>query len=161
MHYSLTDFINRHLNVVDNIPPEYRGKIYKKWYCDSFREAVLRELVPPNMCDTKRRIENALQHILSRLFQFLYISVYRETTFDEIFTNADEQRFLEAVGITKDDFSKLRDQDVFRVERLDAIVNKFFGSESLGRPLSNNPDAARDARKYYRNSFEWFGYGVE
>lgn len=101
--------------------------------------------------------QNALQHILARLFEFLYISVYRETTFAEVFKNANPNVFLSAVGITKEDFQKLNEYKVFKEQTLNNIIRDFFVNETLGQYL-NMEDP--DVKNNYRNSFNWFGYGV-
>lgn len=101
--------------------------------------------------------QNALQHILARLFEFLYISVYRETTFAEVFKNANPNVFLSAVGITKEDFQKLNEYKVFKEQTLNNIIRDFFVNETLGQSL-NMEDP--DVKNNYRNSFNWFGYGV-
>ena len=102
--------------------------------------------------------ENILKHILVRLFEFLYISVYRETTFEEIFSNADPKVFLEAVGITKEDFTVLNRYHIFEENMLNNCINDFFINESLGSKLDMNDE---EVRKRYRNSFDWFGFGVK
>lgn len=102
--------------------------------------------------------DNVLKHILSRLFEFLYISVYRETTFNEIFNNADPEVFLEAVGITKEEFTVLNRYNIFNEHALNNCINSFFVNESLGSKLDMTKE---EVRKKYRNSFDWFGYGVE
>ena len=71
--------------------------LYKRWYCDSFLRAI-RTILTPRVegdCKSIEDADNVMKHILSRLFEFLYISVYRETTFNEIFNNADPDVFLE------------------------------------------------------------------
>lgn len=101
---SIDNFVKNFLNDINNIPNKYRGMLYKRWYCDSFRRAIKNNLNPIKEIKNGETIEdadNVLKHILARLFEFLYISVYRETTFMEIFNNADPNVFLEAVGITK------------------------------------------------------------
>lgn len=60
------------------MPEQYRGMIYRRWYCDSFKQAVRNELMPKQDCKKGESIEdvdNTLKHILSRLFELLYISV--------------------------------------------------------------------------------------
>lgn len=81
---------------------------YIKDDCDSFIENQSKKLSPviKNKDISKQYLNNSIQHVITRLFEFLYISVYRETTFDEIFKNANPDVFLEAVGFTKEDFEK-------------------------------------------------------
>lgn len=150
------------LNDINNIPEEYRGMLYKRWYVDSFRRAVQNELtikIPAGEDDTTvEDADNVIQHILTRLFEFLYISVYRETTFDEIFKNADPDIFLAAVGITKQDFEMLNKYNIFKQDILNNYIREFFENESLGEKLDLSDEKIRDK---YRNSFDWFGYGVE
>ena len=153
----LKSFINIYLNDINNIPAEYRCALYKKWYIDSFTKAVknkLREVVPEEKVEDA---DNVIRHILSRLFEFLYISVYRETTFDEIFKNADPDVFLEAVGITKDEFKVLNRYHIFEENTLNSCIHDFFVNESLGSSLDLGKE---ENRKRYRNSFDWFGFGV-
>ena len=133
--------------------------LYKRWYCDSFKLGVKTTLAPkipagPN--DTSiADCNNALRHILSRLIEFLFISVYRETTFNEIFKNADPDIFLEAVGIKKEDFEALNKYHIFEEKTLNNYIHEFFVNESIGENLdTNNPDISNQ----YRNSFGWFGF---
>ena len=155
----LKDFVNTHLNDINNIPEDCRCALYKKWYHDSFTAAVKNELrqkkdVPK---ETVEDAENVMRHILSRLFEFLYISVYRETTFDEIFKNADPDVFLEAVGITKEEFTVLNRYHIFEEHTLNSCIHDFFVNESLGSSLDLSKE---ENRMRYRNSFDWFGFGV-
>ena len=99
-----------------------------------------------------------MKHILARLFEFLYISVYRETTFQEIFNNADPNVFLEAVGITKKDFEVLNKYHVFQENVLNNYIHQFFVNESLGSKLNLEDE---EVKKQYRNSFDWFGFGID
>lgn len=157
----IENFVVAHLNNVQNIPNEFRGKIYKRWYCDSFRKAVKKALLPviKNSEDTSiQDADNVMQHILARLFEFLYISVYRETTFNEIFKNADPNVFLEAVGITKEDFEVLNKYHIFKEDILNGFIREFFENESIGSTLDLNDD---NVKKNYRNSFDWFDFGIE
>ena len=153
------NFVNQYLNDINHIPQEYRGMLYKRWYCDSFKLGVKTTLAPkipagPN--DTSvADCNNALRHILSRLIEFLFISVYRETTFREIFKNADPDVFLEAVGIKKEDFEALNKYHIFEEKTLNNYIHEFFVNESIGENLdTNNPDV----NNQYRNSFGWFGF---
>ena len=149
-----------YLNDINNIPQEYRGMLYKRWYCDSFLKAIKKELAVPIPDDGNNCVEdanNVLKHILSRLFEFLYISVYRETTFNEIFKNADPNVFLAAVGITKEDFEVLNKYHVFQEDVLNNYIREFFENESLGERIDLSNQKNKDQ---YRNSFDWFGYGV-
>ena len=153
------NFVNQYLNDINHIPEEYRGMLYKRWYCDSFKLGVKTTLAPkipagPN--DTSiADCNNALRHILSRLIEFLFISVYRETTFNEIFKNADPDIFLEAVGIKKEDFEALNKYHIFEEKTLNNYIHEFFVNESIGENLdTNNPDI----NNQYRNSFGWFGF---
>ena len=102
--------------------------------------------------------DNVMKHILARLFEFLYISVYRETTFQEIFKNADPNVFLEAVGITKKDFEVLNKYHVFQENILNNYIHQFFVNESLGSKLNLEDE---EIKKQYRNSFDWFGFGLD
>lgn len=158
---SITNFINIHLNNIDNIPVEYRGMLYKRWYCESFKRAVKTQLTPKIPYEKGKSVEDAdniLKHILARLFEFLYISVYRETTFKEIFNNADPNVFLEAVGITKKDFEIINKYKVFQEDVLNNYIHDFFVNESLGSKLNLKDE---EIKKHYRNSFDWFGFGIE
>lgn len=155
------NFVNQYLNDINHIPQEYRGMLYKRWYCDSFKFGVKSTLAPeisagPN--DTSiADCNNALRHILSRLIEFLYISVYRETTFREIFKNADPDIFLEAVGIKKEDFEALNKYHIFEEKTLNNYIHEFFVNESIGESLNLNDPMVKEQ---YRNSFDWFGYGI-
>lgn len=153
--------INKYLNDEANIPNEYKKSLYKTWYKDSFRKACQNALRPTVKLEKgQNSVEDAnevLKHILSRLFEFLYISVYRETTFDEIFENANPDTFLEAVGITKRDFEILNKYKVFQEDVLNNYIHEFFINESIGERLDL---ADENIRKNYRNSFDWFGYGI-
>lgn len=147
-----------YLNDLDNIPQEFRKTLYNRWYKESFLRAVRNALKRPVNVDDAKTVENAnnvIQHLISRLFQFLYISVYRETTFNEIFRNADPDVFLEAVGITKSDFETLNRYHVFQEDVLNNYIHEFFVNESLG--LSLDRDNAF-VQKHYRCSFDWFGF---
>ena len=158
---SIKTFINKHLNNMDNIPKEYRGALYRIWYAKSFINAIKKELTPRKLKvpgETVEDADNVLRHILSRLFEFLYISVYRETTFDEIFANADADIFLEAVGITKEEFQILNKYHIFEENMLNNCIHDFFVNESLGSRLNMESE---EVRKRYRNSFDWFGFGLE
>lgn len=157
----ITDFIHKYLNKIENIPQEYRGALYKRWYCDSFKRAVKNELTPQVPYEKGKSVEdadNVLKHILARLFEFLYISVYRETTFNEIFQNADPNIFLEAVGITKKDFEVLNKYRIFQENVLNNYIHQFFVNESMGSKLNLEDE---EIKKQYRNSFDWFGFGIE
>ena len=149
--------INYFMNVYldKNIPNEYSGVLYKKWYIDSFKRKVRTELTELTNERKKEDVSNILKHILTRLFEFLYISVYRETKFDEILQNAEDKKFLEAVGITKKDFEVINRYNIFNKRILDSYISDFFANETLGKSLSSN----EENKKKYRNSFNWFGYG--
>lgn len=155
----LKSYINKHLNNIENIPVDCRCALYKKWYYDSFTAAVKNELRPKKDVpkETVEDADNVMRHILSRLFEFLYISVYRETTFNEIFSNADPNIFLEAVGITKDEFTVLNRYHIFEEHTLNSCIHDFFVNESLGSSLDIGNE---ENRNRYRNSFDWFGFGV-
>lgn len=157
---AIKSFINTYLNDIENIPKDCRNALYKSWYVESFIKAVRNELRPKKDVPegSMEDADNVLKHILSRLFEFLYISVYRETTFDEIFSNADPTVFLEAVGITKNEFTVLNKYHIFEEHTLNNCIRSFFVNESLGAKLDMNKE---EVRKNYRNSFDWFGYGVE
>lgn len=157
----IDNFVKGYLNDTKNIPVKYRGMLYRRWYCDSFRWAVKNNLTPvvdPKKGETIEDADNVLKHLLARLFEFLYISVYRETTFMEIFKNADPNVFLEAVGITKKDFEILNKYKVFQEDVLNNYIHDFFVNESLGSKLDLKDE---EVRKQYRNSFDWFGFGLE
>lgn len=156
----IKNFVRTYLNDINNIPKEYRGMLYKRWYIDSFERAVIAELTPVVKDKESTSVEdadNVIQHILTRLFEFLYISVYRETTFNEIFNNADPDTFLEAVGITKKDFEILNKYNIFEEITLNNYIHEFFVNESLGAKLDMTDESVR---RQYRNSFDWFGFGV-
>lgn len=158
---TIENFVKTYLNNINNIPVKYRGMLYKRWYCDSFRRAIKTCLMPEIKTEEGKTFEdvnNVLKHILARLFEFLYISVYRETTFKEIFKNADPNVFLEAVGITKKDFEVLNKYKVFQEDVLNNYIHDFFVNESLGSKLDLNDE---EVQKQYRNSFDWFGYGLD
>lgn len=158
---SIDNFVKNFLNDINNIPNKYRGMLYKRWYCDSFRRAVKNNLNPIKEIKNGETIEdadNVLKHILARLFEFLYISVYRETTFMEIFNNADPNVFLEAVGITKKDFEVLNKYKVFQEDVLNNYIHDFFINESLGLKIDSQ---SKEAISRYRNSFDWFEFGLE
>jgi len=157
----INDFLNKHLNDIKSIPEKYRGALYRRWYADSFKGAVKQALTPSIPYEKGNSVEdadNVLKHILSRLFEFLYISVYRETTFREIFQNADPNVFLEAVGITKKDFEVLNKYHIFQEDVLNNYIHQFFVNESLGSKLNLEDE---EVKKQYRNSFDWFGFGLE
>lgn len=155
----IRNFVNTYLNDIENIPADCRCALFKKWYYDSFICAVRNELRPKKdvPTETVEDADNVMRHILSRLFEFLYISVYRETTFDEIFSNADPNVFLEAVGITKDEFTVLNRYHIFEEHTLNNCIHDFFVNESLGSSLDLGKE---ENRKRYRNSFDWYGFGV-
>lgn len=157
----LTNFINKHLNDINNIPAEYRGVLYKRWYADSFKRAAKTALEPKVPIEKGKAVEdadNVMKHILARLFEFLYISVYRETTFQEILANADPDVFLEAVGITKSDFDILNKYHIFQERVLNNYIHQFFVNESMGSTLNLEDE---EIRAKYRNSFDWFGFGLD
>ena len=157
----IENFVKTYLNDINHIPNKYRGMLYKRWYCDSFRRAIKNNLVPviePKNGETIEDADNVLKHILARLFEFLYISVYRETSFNEIFNNADPKIFLEAVGITKNEFEILNKYKIFQEDVLNNYIHDFFVNESLGSKL-NLQD--KEIQRKYRNSFDWFGFGLE
>lgn len=115
----------------------------------------------PLIKDNERSVEdthNVLKHILSKVFQFLFISVYRETKFKEVFANADPYVFHSAVGIKKEEFEILNKYNVFQERILDNYIHEFFVNESLGKKLDETSDLYK---QNYRNSFNWFGYGIE
>lgn len=158
---TIENFVKSYLNDINSIPAKYRGILYKRWYCDSFRRAVKNSLVPiieSRNGETVEDANNVMKHILARLFEFLFISVYRETTFKEIFNNADPIIFLEAVGITKEDFEVLNKYKVFQEDVLNNYIHEFFVNESLGSKLNLEDE---NIQKQYRNSFDWFGFGIE
>ena len=76
----------------------------------------------------------------------------------EIFNNADPDVFLEAVGITKKDFEVLNKYKVFQEDVLNNYIHDFFVNESLGSKLNLEDE---NIKKQYRNSFDWFGFGLE
>lgn len=157
----ITDFIHKYLNKTENIPEKYRGALYRRWYTDSFKRAVKATLEPKVPYEKGKSVEdadNVLKHILARLFEFLYISVYRETTFNEIFANADPDTFLEAVGITKKDFEVLNKYRIFQENVLNNYIHQFFVNESMGSKLNLEDE---EIKKQYRNSFDWFGFGLD
>lgn len=154
----INDAIAKKMNDPDPLPKEYQGKsLYTRWYKESFKKAAQNYLKRPKAIGPGESVEeasNVIRHLISRLFQFLYISVYRETTFDEIFRNAKPEIFLEAVGITKEDFEILNKYHIFQEDVLNNYIHEFFVNESLGASLS---EEAKDNGNY-RNSFGWFGF---
>lgn len=155
----IMNFVNPYLNDINHITGQYRGMLYKRWYIESFVRAVKDCLRPVIKDDeggtTVADADNVLRHILARLVEFLYISVYRETTFNEIFQNADPNVFLEAVGIKKSEFETLNKYHIFEENTLNNYIHEFFVNESIGANLyTNNPDI----NNQYRNSFGWFGF---
>jgi hypothetical protein len=157
---NINNFIHEHLNNKDNIPSQYQGKMMIRWYRESFRSIIVQSL-KPLIKDTERSVEdthNVLKHILSKVFQFLYISVYRETKFKEVFANADPYVFHSAVGIRKEEFDIINKYNIFQERILDNYIHEFFVNESLGRKLDEESEVYK---KNYRNSFNWFGYGIE
>lgn len=156
----IENFVRHYLNDINNIPEQYRKSLMRRWYYDSFRRAVIMVLRPKAKLQDGESVEeadNVLKHILSRLFEFLFISVYRETTFDEIFRNADPQVFLEAVGITKEQFEKLNRYHIFQEDVLNNCIKEFFHNEALGKDLDKMTESDKER---YRNSFDWFGFGI-
>lgn len=154
----IENFVRPYLNDINNIPEQYRGMLYKRWYVESFLKGLKNELKPvikDEKATSVEDTENVLRHILARLVEFLYISVYRETTFGEIFKNADPDVFLEAVGITKKDFDSLNKYHIFEENTLNNYIHEFFVNESIGSDLDSLKE---DPNDQYRNSFGWFGY---
>lgn len=157
----IENFVRCYLNDINNIPEQYRKSLMRRWYYGSFRRAVITELKPKVKLKDGESVEeadNVLKHILSRLFEFLFISVYRETTFDEIFKNANPKVFLEAVGIPKEQFEKLNKYHIFQEDVLNNYIKEFFTNESLGNDSDKMTDPDKDK---YRNSFDWFGFGIK
>jgi hypothetical protein len=95
---------------------------------------------------------------LAKVFQFLYISVYRETKFKDVFANADPFVFHSAVGIKKEEFEILNKYQIFQERVLDAYIHEFFVNESLGKKFDESDE---NFKQNYRNSFNWFGFGIE
>jgi len=156
----INNFIHEYLNNRNNIPTQFQGKMMIRWYRDSFRNVIIQTL-KPLIKDNERSVEdthNVLKHILSKVFQFLFISVYRETKFKEVFANADPYVFHSAVGIKKEEFEILNKYNVFQERILDNYIHEFFVNESLGKKLDEKSDLYK---QNYRNSFNWFGYGIE
>ncbi len=156
----INNFIHEYLNNRNNIPTQYQGKMMIRWYRESFRNIIIQTL-KPLIKDNERSVEdthNVLKHILAKVFQFLFISVYRETKFKEVFANADPYVFHSAVGIKKEEFEILNKYNVFQERILDNYIHEFFVNESLGKKLDENSDLYKNN---YRNSFNWFGYGIE
>jgi len=156
----INNFIHEYLNNKDNIPTEFQGKMMIRWYRDSFRNIIVQSL-KPLIKDTEGSVEdtqNVLKHILSKVFQFLYISVYRETSFKEVFANADSYVFHSAVGIKKEEFEILNKYNIFQERVLDNYIHEFFVNESLGNQLDKVSEIFKNN---YRNSFNWFGFGIE
>ena len=154
----IMNFVNPYLNDINHIPEQYRGMLYKRWYVESFVRAV-KDCLRPVIKDeeggaTVEDADNVLRHILARLVEFLYISVYRETTFNEIFQNADPNVFLEAVGIQKKEFETLNKYHIFEENTLNNYIHEFFVNESIGKDLTSNGKESDQ----YRNSFGWFGF---
>lgn len=156
----IRNFVMGYLNDDANIPEKYRVPLLRRWYTESFINGVHSELRPDSDVPRKtvQDAEKIMQHILARLFEFLYISVYRETTFQEIFDHADATVFHEAVGITKEEFLKLNRYHIFEENTLNGCVHAFFVNESLGETLDLDDEGVV---RNYRNSFDWFGFGVD
>jgi len=156
----ISNFIHQHLNDSKNIPIEYRQMLLRRWYADSFKNAVIKTLKPliKNMDTSVEDAHNVIKHILAKVFQFLYISVYRETKFSEVFENADSSVFHAAVGITKEDFKILNKYKIFQERILDNYIHEFFVNESLGKTIDSD---FVEIKSKYRNSFNWFGFGIE
>jgi hypothetical protein len=156
----IRNFIHQYLNIIDNIPKQFQGKLMIRWYKESFRDAVVQTLKPV-ITDKENSVEdtqNVLKHILAKVFQFLYISVYRETKFKDVFANADPYVFHSAVGIKKEEFEILNKYQIFQERVLDAYIHEFFVNESLGKKFDENDE---NFKQNYRNSFNWFGFGIE
>lgn len=156
----INNFIHEYLNNKSNIPAQFQGKMMIRWYRESFRSVIV-QILKPLIKDSERSVEdthNVLKHILSKVFQFLYISVYRETKFREVFANADPYVFHSAVGIKKEEFEILNKYNVFQERTLDNYIHEFFVNESLGKKLDETSELYREN---YRNSFNWFGYGIQ
>ena len=66
--------------------------------------------------------------------------------------------FLEAVGITKDDFEILNKYHIFQENVLNNYIHQFFVNESMGSKLNLEDE---EVKRQYRNSFDWFGFGME
>lgn len=96
--------------------------------------------------------------MFARLFEFLYISVYRETTFMEIFNNADHNVFLTVVGNTKKGFEILNQYNFFQEDVLNNYIHDFFVNEFLESKLDLKNEKVP---KQYRNNFDWFGFGLK
>lgn len=157
----ILNIVHQHLNEEKNIPEEFKKKMYKKWYKDSFKAAVQSSMKAKIIDKDSGSIEdtqNVLKHILSKVFQFLYISVYRETKFKDVFANADPYVFHSAVGIKKEEFEILNRYNVFQERVLDAYIHEFFVNESLGSKIESESE---EIKNQYRNSFNWFGFGLE
>jgi hypothetical protein len=156
----IRNFINQYLNNKDNIPKQFQGKLMIRWYRESFRDAIIMTLKPviDEKQGTVEDTHNVLRHILAKVFQFLYISVYRETKFKDVFANADPYVFHSAVGIKKEEFEILNKYQIFQERVLDAYIHEFFVNESLGKKLDVSDE---NFKQNYRNSFNWFGFGIE
>jgi hypothetical protein len=156
----IRNFINQYLNNKENIPKQYQGKLMIRWYRESFRDAIIQTLKP--VIDEKEGTiedtQNVLRHILAKVFQFLYISVFRETKFKDVFANADPFVFHSAVGIKKEEFEILNKYQIFQERVLDAYIHEFFVNESLGKKFDESDE---NFKQNYRNSFNWFGFGIE
>lgn len=156
------DFLNEmkiFLNDEKNIPLLFRKVIFNRIFREDFKKIVLNEFVADEErvdVQIQNKAINKIAHILSRLLQFLYISVYRERKFDEVFDQAKDEVFLQAIGISKDKFAKLNKYNIFNEELLNRYIDEFFRNESLQVKLRNE-----DEHNYYRNSFNWFGFGLE
>lgn len=64
----IENFEKTYLNDINNIPVKYRGMLYKRWYCDSFRRAVKNNLIPviePKNGETIEDADNVMKHILA------------------------------------------------------------------------------------------------
>jgi hypothetical protein len=62
------------------------------------------------------------------------------------------------VGIKKEEFEILNKYNIFQERILDNYIHEFFVNESLGKQLDTESELYKNN---YRNSFNWFGYGIE
>ncbi len=70
----IENFEKTYLNDINNIPVKYRGMLYKRWYCDSFRRAVKIILSQSLSLKMVRRLK--MQITLWNIFLLDYLNFY-------------------------------------------------------------------------------------
>ena len=116
--------------------------LYKRWYIESFLRALKNCLRPVIKGEdggaTIDDADNVLRHILARLVEFLYISVYRETTFNEIFQNADADA-IDDLDIEETPQSETASDEDSLEERIFSLLKtnaKGMNSKKIAKALS-------------------------